>query len=70
LQRALSLQPSTIEYYLALAESYAHLGRYQASLAMLDDAGQLQPDSSVIPNLRGVILDMQNRALEQSPGGV
>ena len=33
LQRALSLQPSTVEYYLALAESYAHLGSYQQSLA-------------------------------------
>jgi tetratricopeptide (TPR) repeat protein len=70
LQRAVSLQPSAVEYYLALAESYAHLGRYQQSLAMLDDAGQLQPDSSVIPNLRGVILDMQNRALAQATGGV
>ncbi len=70
LQRALSLQPATVEYYLALAESYAHLGSYQQSLAMLDDAGQLQPDSPVIPNLRGVILEMQNRALAQTPGGV
>ncbi len=70
LQRAVSLQPSTVEYYLALAESYAHLGRFQQSLAMLDDAGQLQPDSSIIPNLRGVILDMQNRALTQPAGGV
>ena len=70
LQRALSLQPSTLEYYLALAESYAHLGRYQQSLALLDDAGQLQPDSPVIPNLRGVILEMQNRALAAPAGGV
>jgi tetratricopeptide (TPR) repeat protein len=70
LQRALSLQPSTVEYYLALAESYAHLGSYQQSLALLDDAGQLQPDSPVIPNLRGVILDMQNRAAAQPAGGV
>jgi tetratricopeptide (TPR) repeat protein len=69
LQRALSLQPSTVEYYLALAESYAHLGRYQQSLALLDNAGQLQPDSPIIPNLRGVILEMQNRALVQSAGG-
>ena len=37
---------------------------------MLDDAGQLQPDSPVIPNLRGVILEMQNRALAQPAGGV
>ena len=70
LQRAVSLQPSTLEYYLALAESYAHLGRYQQSLALLDDAGQLQPDSPSVPNLRGVILEMQNRALAAPAGGV
>jgi tetratricopeptide (TPR) repeat protein len=70
LQRAVSLQPSTVEYYLALAESYAQLGRYQQSLALLDDATQLQSDSPIIPNLRGVILEMQQRALAQSVGGV
>jgi tetratricopeptide (TPR) repeat protein len=70
LQRAVSLQPSTVDYYLALAESYAQLGRYQQSLALLDDAAQLQPDSPIIPNLRGVILEMQNRALAQPAGGV
>ncbi len=70
LQRAVSLQPSTVEYYLALAESYAHLGRYRQSLALLDDAGQLQPDSPIIPNVRGVILEMQQRAAAQPTGGV
>jgi tetratricopeptide (TPR) repeat protein len=70
LQRAVSLQPSTVDYYLALAESYAQLGRYQASLALLDDAGRLQPDSPIIPNLRGVVLEMQHRAITQSVGGV
>jgi tetratricopeptide (TPR) repeat protein len=70
LQRALSLQPSTVEYYLALAESYAQLGRYQQSLALLDDAGQLQPDSPIIPDLRGVIIEMQQRALTQPAGGI
>jgi len=70
LQRAVSLQPSTVEYYLALAESYAQLGRYPQSLALLDDAGQLQPDSPIIPNLRGVILEMQHRAVTQPAGGV
>ena len=38
LQRALSLQPSTVDYYLALAECYARLGRYPASLHLLDQA--------------------------------
>jgi tetratricopeptide (TPR) repeat protein len=70
LQRAVSLQPTTTDYYLALAECYAHLGRYQQSLALLDDAGQLQPDSPIIPNLRGVILEMQNRALARPAGGL
>jgi tetratricopeptide (TPR) repeat protein len=69
LQRAVSIQPTTLDYYLALAECYAHLGRYQQSLDLLDDAGQLQPDSPIIPNLRGVILEMQNRELAQPAGG-
>ncbi|CAG0934333.1 hypothetical protein TFLX_03434 [Thermoflexales bacterium] len=62
LQRAVSIQPSTVDYYLALAESYARLGRYPQSLALLDDAGQLQPDSPIIPNLRSVIVELQTRA--------
>jgi len=70
LQRALSLQPSTVDYYLALAECYARLGRYSASLHLLDQAQQLQPGSPVIPNLRGVILELQARATSTSTGGV
>jgi cytochrome c-type biogenesis protein CcmH/NrfG len=65
LQRAMSIQPSTVEYYLALAECYARLGRYPQSLALLDDAGQLQPDSPIIPNLRNVVVELQSRALAQ-----
>jgi hypothetical protein len=59
-----------VDYYVALAESYAQLGRYPQSLALLDDAGQLQPDSLIIPNLRSVILEMQKRAVTQPAGGV
>jgi tetratricopeptide (TPR) repeat protein len=70
LQRAVSMQPSTVEYYLALAESYAHIGRYENSLHLLDDAQQLQPGSPVIPNLRGVILQLQARAAASSTGGL
>jgi tetratricopeptide (TPR) repeat protein len=70
LQRAVSIQPLTVDYYLALAESYAHLGRYQQGLALLDDAGYLQPDSPIIPNLRGVIMEMQARAYAQPAGGL
>jgi tetratricopeptide (TPR) repeat protein len=70
LQRALSLQPSTVDYYLALAECYARLGRYSASLHLLDQAQQLQPGSPVIAGLRGVIVDLQARATSTSTGGV
>jgi tetratricopeptide (TPR) repeat protein len=70
LQRALSIQPSTVDYYLGLAECYARLGRYQSSLHLLDQAQQLQPESPVIPNLRGVILELQARAASTSTGGV
>jgi tetratricopeptide (TPR) repeat protein len=70
LQRALSIQPSTVDYYLALAECYARLGRYPASLHLLDQAQQLQPESPVIPGLRGVIVELQARATSTSTGGV
>jgi len=70
LQRALSLQPSTVDYYLALAECYARLGRYPASLHLLDQAQQLQPGSSVISGLRGVIVELQARATSTSTGGI
>jgi tetratricopeptide (TPR) repeat protein len=70
LQRALSIQPSTVDYYLALAECYARLGRYPASLHLLDQAQQLQPGSPVISNLRGVIVELQTRTTSTSTGGV
>ena len=70
LQRAVSLQPSNADYYLGLAECYARLGRYQPSLHLLDQAQQLQPGSPVIPNLRGVIEELQARATSTSTGGV
>jgi len=70
LQRALSIQPSTVDYYLGLAECYARLGRYQSGLHLLDQAQQLQPESPVIPNLRGVIVELQARATSTSTGGI
>ena len=70
LQRAISLQPSNADYYLGLAECYARLGRYQPSLHLLDQAQRLQPESPVIPNLRGVILELQARATSTSTGGI
>jgi tetratricopeptide (TPR) repeat protein len=70
LQRALSIQPSTVDYYLALAECYARLGRYAQGLQLLDQAQQLQPESPIIPNLRGVIVELQTRATSTSTGGV
>jgi tetratricopeptide (TPR) repeat protein len=70
LQRALSLQPSTVDYYLALAECYARLGRYPAGLQLLDQAQQLAPGSPIIPGLRHVIVELQARATSTSTGGV
>ena len=59
LRRCLSMQSNVPEYHLALAETYAHLGRYQQGLAALDQADQLRPGEPIIQNLRGVILDLQ-----------
>ena len=70
LQRAVSIQPNTPEYYLALAECYAQLGRYPRSLRVLDQAEKLQPDSPVILNLRGVIMELSARETPTSTGGV
>ncbi len=70
LQRALSIQPSTVDYYLGLAECYARLGRYPASLQLLDQAQQLQPGSPVILSLRGVIVELQARVTSTLTGGV
>ncbi len=67
LQRAISIAPNTFEYYLALAESYARLERYQQSLRMLDQAALLQSDSVVVENLRGVILELQARKTPTAP---
>ena len=70
LQRALSIQPSNVDYYLALAECYARLERYTPSLHILDQAEQLQPNSTVITGLRGVIVEMQGRGTSNPTGGV
>lgn len=70
LQRALSIQPSILEYYLGLAECYARLERYPQSLHLLDQAQQLQPDSPVISNLRGVIVELQARSTSISTGSL
>ena len=67
LQRAISIAPNTFEYYLPLAESYARLERYQQSLHILDQAAQLQSDSVVVENLRGVVLDLQARKAPTAP---
>jgi tetratricopeptide (TPR) repeat protein len=61
LRRCISLQPAVVDYHLALAESYAHLGRYQQSLAMLDQADRLQPDSTIVVNLRRAIMEHQSK---------
>lgn len=61
LQRCLSLQPTVVDYQLALAESYAHLGHYRQSLAMLDQADRLQPNSAIVTHLRRVIVEHQSK---------
>lgn len=67
LKRAISIQPNVLEYYLALAESYARLGRYMQSLHILDQAGQIGQDSIIVENLRGVILELQARTMVTVP---
>jgi hypothetical protein len=61
LQRAISIQPNVVDYYLALAESYARLGRYVQSLQILDQAQHIRPGADVIEKLRGVVLELQAR---------
>jgi tetratricopeptide (TPR) repeat protein len=61
LQRAITLQPTEMKYYLALTESYARLERYVQSLHILDLAAQVEPNSVLVENLRGVILELQAR---------
>ena len=74
LRRCLSMQSNVPEYHLALAETYAHLGRYQQGLAALDQADRLQPDTPIVHHLRGVIVDLQARspasALPEKSGGL
>ena len=67
LQRAISQQPNVIDYYLALAESYARLGRYRQSLQILNQAQRLRPDNEMVEKLRGVVLELQARAATTSP---
>ena len=61
LRRSVSLQPDVVDYQLALAESYAHLGRYQRSLEILDQVERLQPNSPIAYHLRDVIVALQSR---------
>ncbi len=67
LRRAISIAPNAFDYYLALAESYARLELYQKSLRILDQAAQLQSDSVVVENLRGVVLELQARQAPTAP---
>ena len=62
LQRAITLQPSIVEYQLALAEVYARLRRYPQSLHLLDQAERLSPDAAHLQQLRDVITQLAQRA--------
>jgi tetratricopeptide (TPR) repeat protein len=70
LQRAVSIQPNTPEYYIALAECYAQLKLYPRSLHLLDQAERLEPDSPVILNMRGIIMELNVRDNPTSAGSV
>ena len=61
-QRAITLQPSIVEYQLALAEIYARLKRYPQSLQLLDQAERLAPDTVQVQQLRDVITQLAQRA--------
>ncbi len=66
LQQAVALDSTTSDYFLALAEAFAHLERYPHALAMLDQADRLQTNSAATPHLCGVILQLQQRAAQAS----
>ncbi len=66
LQRAVNLQPTAVDYQLALAESYAHLGRYRRSLDTVSQAEQLQPGSPLVLRLKDVILAMELQTRAQA----
>ena len=66
LQRAVSLQPTAVDYQLALAEAYAHLGRYRRSLDTVSQAERLQPGSPLVVQLKDVILAMELQARAQA----
>ncbi len=62
LQRAITLQPSLVEYQVALVETYARLRRYPQSLQLLEQAERLAPDAIQIRQLRDVITQLAQRA--------
>jgi len=64
LQQAIAMDSTNSDYYLGLAESYAHLKRYPRALAMLDQADRLQSGLSATPHLRGAILKLQDQAAQ------
>jgi hypothetical protein len=61
LRRCLALQPTVANYWLALAESYAHLERYPQALSLLDQVERIQPNQPLAAQLRGVISKLQLR---------
>jgi tetratricopeptide (TPR) repeat protein len=67
LQRAITLQPSIVEYQLALAEVYARLKRYSQSLNLIDQAERLTPGALQIKLLREVIEQLAQRASATKP---
>jgi tetratricopeptide (TPR) repeat protein len=61
MQQAVTMDLSTPEYLIALAECYAHLERYPRALALLSQAEQLQAGHPAVIHMRKVILELYSR---------
>src|SRR5512135_3559422 len=61
LQQAITFDGGTLDYFIALAEAYAHMERYTRALAMLDQAQQLQINNPTVLQLRGGILALYSK---------
>ena len=64
LQYAITLDITTPDYFIALAESYAQLKRYPQALAMLDEAEKLHSNQPAIAHLRKVIAELQPKLVK------
>ena len=61
-RRAVALEPASISYQKALAESYAHLGYYQRSLDVLEFAHRSTANPESHASLMDMIAQVRNKA--------